>query len=195
MIVLYDTAYLGHCISDCRKHTDAETAWPLFHGHFQNHFFVWKLLSCDSNLDKHTIMPPSGVFEYKCVPGRIQGLKLGVAQMDWKFWKKKMCVCVGGWGWVGVGVCVEKRKGDILNILQIYDNHNIYISITIYLKYDFYYKTVYLKPPYIMFFKKILLEKFWGGGGGGGGGGRTGRPPPKSAPGVCTSYHILQDDI
>ena len=103
--------------------------------------------------------------------------------------KKDVCVC----GWVGVGVCVEKRKGDILNILQIYDNHSIYISITIYLKYDFYYKTVYLKPPYTMLFKKNLIgkilrggggrpppkkKKLRGGGGGGGGRGGPGAPPP-----------------
>ena len=31
--------------------------------------------------------------------GRIQDLKLGVAQMDWKIWKPE----VGGWGWLGGG--------------------------------------------------------------------------------------------
>ena len=70
--------------------------------------------------------------------GRIQDLRLGVAQKNWKLKKKG-----GGEG-----------GGDISNI-------SIYISITIFFKYDFYYNNVYLKPPYtILYWKKKLFEKF-----------------------------------
>ena len=72
--------------------------------------------------------------------GRIQDLKLGVAQKNWKIWKKGGCE-------------------DISNI-SIY----IYISITIFFKYDVYYNTEYLKPPYtIMYWKKKYLKNFRGG--------------------------------
>ena len=75
--------------------------------------------------------------------GRIQDLKLGVAQMDWKIW--------GGANGLENGK--KKTNGGIVNIFQIYDYHSIYISITIYFKYDFfYYNTVHFKPPYTILY-------------------------------------------
>ena len=61
------------------------------------------------------------MFDYVGVyQGRIQDLKLGMAQMDWQIWK----------------------SGSVA-IVQIYFEHYlIYISNTI-----FYYNIVYLKPP------------------------------------------------
>ena len=63
-----------------------------------------------------------GLVEIRYPQGRIQDLKLGVAQMDWKILK--------GWGW-GVGG------------LQIYkkcDYHSIYICICIYIWNTIYFK-------------------------------------------------------
>ena len=52
--------------------------------------------------------------------GRIQDLKLGAARMDWKIWKS-------GRGLLPVG---------FTHVLQIYDCHSRYISITKYFRYD-----------------------------------------------------------
>ena len=43
-------------------------------------------------------------------------------------------------------------------VLLIYFKYTIiYISITVYFKYDFYYN---LQPPYTILYWKILFEKF-----------------------------------
>ena len=66
------------------------------------------------------------------VRGGANGLEnLGRCKMDWKIEKKK------------------KKTGGIVNIFQIYDYHSIYISITIYFKYDFFITILYILSPLI----------------------------------------------
>ena len=71
--------------------------------------------------------------------GRIQDLKLGVAQMGWKILKP------GG--------------GGIWNTITYFI---VYISNTIYFKYDFKYNILYHKAPYLynIVIKKSYFEKF-----------------------------------
>ena len=79
------------------------------------------------------------------IQGRIQDLKLGVAQMDWKFGEVQMDWQMD-WkiGKKGGGV----EWGCIVNIFQMYDYHSI-----------FYYSTVHLIGLQQFYIKKSYLEK------------------------------------
>ena len=103
--------------------------------------------------------------------GRIQDLKLGVAQMDWNL-KSGCGVCGGGIVWI--------------YFKSTY--HGMYISTKIYFKCDFYCINIYLKPPlYNNIVSKNLIWKFFQGGRA------PGAPPSKSVlvnRGKCYFDHI-----
>ena len=77
--------------------------------------------------------------------GRIQDLKLGVAQMDWKIWKAGV-----GKGW---GYCV--------NIFQIYVSWYVHFNYDVFqMRFFIAILYIYKAPLYNNIVLKILFEHF-----------------------------------
>ena len=152
---------------DMCRHIEAQTKWPPFcRRPFQIYFILLnrnfdsnsiEICSYGSNLQpwyqnwfrhghRNVCGSDNGIMIY--VQGRIQDLKLGVAQMDLKLRKN--------------GVCWKRDVGGIVNIFQTYDyDRYIYYYHILHTSNAIFIAMLYILSPLIQYcLKKILFEKF-----------------------------------